>query len=340
MNQKYLSKHKEIFISIGCIFFGLFFSFVFFEAAVRVFELFPNTHFLHDRPTIPEKMLEYREPIKSLILHHQLKRENEFRVIALGDSFTFGPEIHQDDAYPARLERILNHLDRSNRFSIFNFGVRGYSTAQELNLLKNTYKKVAPNLVLLQITLNDPELVPYRVTHPYLDAHGRVKLTNPIFTYLHSLKLVVQRILNAQTYNEHTEYYSKLFNNPVTYFHFKKSIQEIKRLLVANNIDLAAVVFPLFSNSLSKSYPFIECHNKIHEILNTEGIPFIDILHRFQRLDPSRLQVFPGVDSHPNEIAHRIAADKISLWLMKKHIIPIEFESVKSNLIKHALILK
>jgi hypothetical protein len=35
-----------------------------------------------------------------------------------------------------------------------------------------------------------------------------------------------------------------------------------------------------------------------------------------------RLQVIPGVDRHPNEIAHRMAAEKIYLWMEDQKLLP------------------
>ena len=44
-----------------------------------------------------------------------------------------------------------------------------------------------------------------------------------------------------------------------------------------------------------------------------------------------RLQVEPHYDSHPNEIAHRIAADALLRALVHNHLVPVE--SVPKNVI-------
>jgi len=330
MNQP-LSRTRNIetIAKAGCVILGLFFALLLFEIAVRVLESLPRTHRINDRPTTAEMKLESRETPQVSAANLPPKLENDFRIIALGDSFTFGPEMHQDDAYPARLERLLNCIDDRLQFTVLNFGVLGYSTVQEYQLLKKSYKSVKPDLVLLQITLNDPELMPYRVTHPYLDNHGQVRLTNPIFSYLHSFKLVTERIINTQTRSNYLNYYADLFNNPATFDRFKDAIHHIKTLLSENNIQLAVVVFPLFSHPLDKSYPFIEHHKKIHTILKADQIPYVDLLHRFRGMEPSRLQVLPGMDSHPNEIAHRIAADTMTRWLIRNKIIPVSLKATQ-----------
>ena len=37
-----------------------------------------------------------------------------------------------------------------------------------------------------------------------------------------------------------------------------------------------------------------------------------------------RLQIRPGVDGHPNEIAHRIAAESLYAWLEKEQLVLAE----------------
>ena len=63
------------------------------------------------------------------------KPEGVFRILALGDSWTFGFRMEEPDAYPRQLERILNEraAERGDRrrIEVINAGVIGYSTDQE-----------------------------------------------------------------------------------------------------------------------------------------------------------------------------------------------------------------
>jgi hypothetical protein len=52
------------------------------------------------------------------------------------------------------------------------------------------------------------------------------------------------------------------------------------------------------------------------------GVPVLDLSAMYQGIPLERLQVIPGVDRHPNEIAHRMAAEKIYLWLESQEMIP------------------
>jgi lysophospholipase L1-like esterase len=248
-----------------------------------------------------------------------------YRILALGDSFTYGQGLQKFDVYPHRLESMLNISAKDLRAEVVNWGVRGYSTVQELELLNKGIGNINPDLVTLQITLNDPEIYPYRVTHPYLDEHGRIKLSNPIFKYWHSLQFVTERILNSQTHSDYEKYYNELFDSPETWNRFATALSRFKKVVDEHHVQSFAMVFPLFSHTSDDSYPFRRLHTKITDELTRLNIPFVDLLKYYKNIPPIRLQIIPGVDSHPNEIANQIAAEAIYGKLKKLDIIPREF---------------
>lgn len=256
------------------------------------------------------------------------KSPQTFRVIAIGDSFTFGQRVQLDDAYPARVERLLN-LDAKpgRRAEVVNAGVQGFSAVDELEILKKALAIAKPDLIIWQITLNDPELEPYRVRFKYLDEHGRVNLTSPIFSYWKSLRFVVERILNSKTHRDYISYYFDLFGEQQTWGRFTDALKAARHLTLEANVPLFAAVFPLLSHPLDDTYPFQPLHEQLDGFLKSEQIPFIDLRRAFEGLDPHRLQVEPGQDSHPNEIAHRIAADALFTALARRKLVPKEFRS-------------
>lgn len=87
----------------------------------------------------------------------QPKPKNTFRIFFCGDSVTFGPGVEGSDTFVERLEKALNVQAQPGwHFDVINFGVGGYNTQQELQLLKTLdafqYK---PDLVLLGVAMND-----------------------------------------------------------------------------------------------------------------------------------------------------------------------------------------
>src|SRR5579864_579576 len=64
------------------------------------------------------------------------KAAGTIRVACVGDSWTFGMNVNQDQTYPARLAAWLRTLRPDARFEVENFGVLGYSSFQGRRLLE------------------------------------------------------------------------------------------------------------------------------------------------------------------------------------------------------------
>ncbi|MDK1020379.1 MAG: hypothetical protein QGD90_01925 [Candidatus Hydrogenedentes bacterium] len=84
------------------------------------------------------------------------KTAGDFRILALGDSFTFGFWEHLGDSIPKRLESVLDDAPLTKRMLVINGGAPGYGPYQELDLLQEKGFEVEPDLVVLQVlTGND-----------------------------------------------------------------------------------------------------------------------------------------------------------------------------------------
>jgi lysophospholipase L1-like esterase len=81
------------------------------------------------------------------------KPSGVFRVIALGDSTTEGFEVAQNDTYTAVLERYLKKYGVNAE--VFNAGISGFGTAEELLYLENEGIKYNPDAVVLGFFGND-----------------------------------------------------------------------------------------------------------------------------------------------------------------------------------------
>ncbi len=71
------------------------------------------------------------------------KRPSVTRMLALGDSFTFGEEVSDDETWTHQLDAMCPDLE------VFNLGVHGYGHDQMLLLLRELGRDYAPDVVLL-----------------------------------------------------------------------------------------------------------------------------------------------------------------------------------------------
>lgn len=88
----------------------------------------------------------------------EAKQEGTIRIIALGDSTTAGngvPDVSR--IFTQLLEKRLNESrgDEDPRYEVFNLGVGGYHTMQEVETLRVKGLEYDPDLILLTICMND-----------------------------------------------------------------------------------------------------------------------------------------------------------------------------------------
>ncbi len=72
-------------------------------------------------------------------------------------------------------------------------------------------------------------------------------------------------------------------------------------------------VLPAFDSPFDDSYPYRAQHEQILAKLAELGIEAIDLWPLYEGVETRRLAVTPFTDAHPNELAHRIAADFLAL---------------------------
>lgn len=83
------------------------------------------------------------------------KAPGTFRIIVLGDSVTFGHGTLGETTYPFLLEQRLKAWRPDIPWEVWNLGVPGYNTGQELAYLEEVGQQYAPDLVIVGFYPND-----------------------------------------------------------------------------------------------------------------------------------------------------------------------------------------
>ncbi len=267
------------------------------------------------------------EPRMQDYAHSPSKPAGMFRIAAIGDSFTFAPYMQFTDTYPKKLETMLNLDDGGRTTEVINYGVPAYSTSHEVPVVATAIEEGA-DLIILQITLNDPEVkhhTPTGLRENMEDRFGALKMDGTLGTlarHWRTLGFVLTRLHNSKTHQEYVSYFKDLFDNPRSWNPFVESMRKIVSNARAAQKPLVAVVFPLFGLPMDDRYPFYEIHSKVAALMQELSVPVLDLSPTYKGIPLDRMQVIPGVDRHPNEIAHRMAAERIYLWLEEQHLLP------------------
>jgi len=109
----------------------------------RGWAVLPNLRDIHCMPTNPKAVLNTNAHGLRGLREFDYARNGQRRVAILGDSFTFGEEVSDNETYCAQLARMAPQVE------VMNFGVRGYGFDQMLLYLREEVVRYHPDVVLL-----------------------------------------------------------------------------------------------------------------------------------------------------------------------------------------------
>ena len=320
---------KSILITLGTTVFGIVVALGIVEIGVRTLvSSTPKGPTWSDRP-----VFYFRAPGAPTMQNYPYnpqKPAGTYRIAVVGDSFTFAPFMQFTDTFSYKLQQMLKVSGSPRSVEVINYVVPAYSTSHEIYTTKQALDEGA-DLIILQITLNDPEIKAHKptgLTENMTDRFGPLKLKGTIKAiarHWKTLGFVLTRLHNSRTHQAYTDYFTGLFMEEKTWKPFTESMGRLVGLAKESKIPIVAVVFPLFGMPMDATYPFYPIHSKVRDLMTSLEVPNLDVSDIYKGIPLEHLQVIPGVDRHPNEIAHRMAAEHIYLWLEGQMMIPEEF---------------
>lgn len=240
-----------------------------------------------------------------------IKSQNTFRIIGLGDSFTYGSGIKDvNDIYLKKLEALLNQNNIQN-YEVLSFAKPGINTKKEIEILKDDALKYNPDMVILGYFLND-----------FTDVDNQIKCksrerTIPFFgfwlrnlSYLYyfietRINKLIERMHLECAYGEYLDHVFESEKNKEDNF---KYFEELSKISKENNAELIVVIFPMIYDL--KNYHFNEAHKFVKETGKKYNFVVIDLLPYYQEYTEKEI-IVNTYDIHPNELGHEIAAQAI-----------------------------
>nr|MDQ3038046.1 SGNH/GDSL hydrolase family protein [Myxococcota bacterium] len=233
------------------------------------------------------------------------------RVVVIGDSFTEGQGVREEDTFVAALDR------RIEGAQLINCGRRGYDFPA-LSAWFERHLALEPDVVVYAMLLNDPEQSEsFHARQAYLDdwildrrrmvdGDGAPPRWQPwLWALLHD-RLEGMRVGAATT-----RWYQEMVEAPNAegWAATLDRIEAMRDAMRARGGAFVVVLWPLMID-LDGAYPFTETHGTIVRALESRDITVHDALPAFVGRDEESLWVHPA-DRHPNELAHAIFADAI-----------------------------
>jgi lysophospholipase L1-like esterase len=251
------------------------------------------------------------------------------RVLALGDSFTEGAQVGEEELFTSKLE------SADPRLEVINTGVGGYGTIQEYLYLISEGLQFHPDLVLLMVfendfTDNNLSYYPGFGPRPYaklsgrnvqiiekLDSSGyerfilpfpfRMELSKHSFLYYFATTRVYQPFL-AQRMREMERADLRRIDSNTRYKVFYSVLDRLNDRLKEGGIPLLVVLIPsreevIGGRSQTESAVIMNCES--------QGIRCVSLLSRFAAETNAGQHLYFQSDIHWTKTGHRVAAGEI-----------------------------
>lgn len=234
------------------------------------------------------------------------KPDGTFRIVALGDSLTFGNGIEKEqDRFPDLMAKMI-----SGRLGIkveaVNLGLQACNTIEERKAFQDIGIKFQPDAVVIGYTNNDPESYMQR-----LDITGRSRgsgFVQMLTMELYLADFIYRLYSQSGNINRHREYLHYINSqNASNMPEFKQALKGIRDDCASANVGLAFVLFPTLYGLDAPSYEFQYANDMITSELDSLGIPYFDLLPLLLGRNAQELWV-SRYDSHPDEMVHEMAA--------------------------------
>jgi lysophospholipase L1-like esterase len=240
-----------------------------------------------------------------------------YRVVLFGDSFTEGQGVKERDTVARVLADLLEER-QPGRFEVRNCGRRGLDFPKLLEGFEDALQ-YEPDLLVYALVLNDAVRPPeFQARQSYINDWilDRERLpdeapASPGLLRLRTWDLVADRVSAWRVGRETTRWYLDMWGegNPEGWQRTQEIMRAMDRRLNRQGGRFLVAAWPLFVG-LEGPYPFTAAHETIGRFCLGAGIPWLDLLPVFLGHPSSDLWVHP-VDRHPNEVAHRMAAEAL-----------------------------
>jgi len=236
-------------------------------------------------------------------------RPGVHRVVVVGDSFTEGWGVREPDTYPRVLERLLDRAE-PGRWEVWNCGKANADFPQ---LLYDFERALAlrPDIVVYGMVLNDPEMSPrLRARKPHALYNLLQPRDAPELGGSRLLMFVRNRLAERRTRGATIRWYLDLFTDENRRWKTTKDkIRQMDRMTRERGGSFLVAVWPMLLG-IEGPYPFAAAHATIASFCDKSAVHHLDLLPALAGRSSASLCVHP-VDMHPNEVAHRLVAERL-----------------------------
>lgn len=258
-----------------------------------------------------------------------LYNTKDFSIICLGDSFTYGWGVSTDDSYPRQLERMLNQNNPRMHFKVFNLGVPGSNSSQQLLYLENTlgrYKEI--DLAIILTGANDYWNFADSNIYKFMNHQKDTDLTDiRLKIFLSNFRIYkMLKIISLNLKRKVPE--SRLVPSRFDIVRDYKNNDNIegnafRRLIEYNLSQMIHLARSYSAGIILQNYPIGDLSGGV--LKNTAGkfsVPFVDNFSLFREQLKKRnvRDLFIYDNSHPNAEGYKIMVEELYKIIVKNYL--------------------
>jgi lysophospholipase L1-like esterase len=238
-----------------------------------------------------------------------------FRIVVAGDSFTMGHRVEEEEAYPARLEALLDRAGDAQRVEVINLGLSGLDADWVLRRLERVGLLYHPKLVIYGFNVNDIQGGDYRTT----TAAARAAFLDEIYRFQHSplrlLRVLWPRLvllasaLDPAPGSQEFELDYNYFHNPPAWAQITRVFDRLAAIEREKELCVHVFVLPVF-HQLRGVHPYRAIYERVGEAALARGLSVTQAFPALRGRDGDALRFGEG-DLHPNVEGHRLLAEAL-----------------------------
>ncbi len=241
----------------------------------------------------------------------QTKPPGVHRIAFLGDSFTYGwgienPSDRFSDLIQARFDAI-----KPGTIDVMNVAKSGWGTVDQIQPLLSMIETFGVDEVVLCHVPNDMEkLLPtnddFNPIHPPTPRFVNLE-SSPLLDYLYR-RIYLPRVPTVRGYHD---WLAEGYADPDLWNQQRQNFQQMIDVCRERGVIVRVALLPFLRTQGSK-FDQQKIHQKLRQFFEANQVPVMDLQTALHGVADEDELVVNSVDSHPNELAHRLFADQ--LW--------------------------
>ena len=249
-----------------------------------------------------------------------------FRIVCVGDSFTYGWGVRAPETFPPALERLFARDGKKHPpVEVINIGIAGSRPTDNFVRLLAHGESLAPDLVIFQLQSNDLE---YSLLCPYVDFFGEYFFNQDHRGGLENW-LTTKTVLGGKMRKAEEKKYAhallvseeKRMIRPDSFElrFYREVLEALAEWRKRTGVPVLFLSFPLMdSNPRGNNFKNYTEPNQANAnlermaaIAKTYGFPLVNMIEVLRQKAAGRYMAVSEHDGHPNPLSHELAAEAL-----------------------------